>query len=1116
MKSFIINLKFKAQTKCMLTHKSLFPLMLIFLVCGCHSGSNKLLAKLDADETGIHFNNQLFTESSFNILNYIYFYNGGGVAIGDINNDGLPDILFTGNMVKNRLYLNKGNFKFEDITDKSGIAAMQGWCTGATMVDVNGDGKLDIYICRSADINSKMRRNLLFINNGDLTFTEKAQEYGLDNTGYSTQAAFFDYDKDGDLDMFLINHSLHEYTTGAIENPELRNKSIPEFECKLYRNDWNEQLKHPVFTDVSKQAGITSNVYTFGLGLAISDLNNDGWPDVYVSNDFNEPDYLFMNNGNGTFTDKLNKSMDHVSLYSMGSDAADYNNDGLIDLFTLDMLPEDNYTQKMHSGAENYNKFQLLFNRGFYYQYSRNMLQKNNGDGTFSEIGQLAGVSNTDWSWSALFTDFDNDGKKDLLVTNGYVKDYTDMDFLQFSADKASKANILNKEEAVKTFIEKMPENKQHSYVFKNVGNDSFVKYNMQWGLNQTTVSAGAAFADLDNDGDMDVVINNTNDIASIYRNNANKNSENHYLKVKFVGNSLNKNGIGAKVKLYCANEVFYQENFPVRGFQSSTEPILNFGIGTHSIIDSILVIWPNDSAQIIKNVKPNQTITFQLRQANTLYHYNLKNPKPIFTQNALSQMQYRDEDVNDFSIQTLLPNFLSHQGPCMATADVNNDGLTDVYLGSSKLQPGQLFLQMKNGSFQKIVNPDFLKDKYYVDASAVFFDANGDGLPDLFVASGGYDINENDTLLESRLYLNKGNGKFIRSYQSIPKNKISAGVVKVADIDGDGDLDVFIGGRVTPRNYPLTPSSAILINDGKGHFTDATPAMLRKVGMVTDAAFLDLNGDKLPDLIVVGEFMPVKVFINQKGSFVDSSNNYIHFPNNGWWNRIALADLDKDGDMDIVLGNYGLNTQFKVNEKEPMELYYKDFDGNGSIDPILCYYINGVSYPAFSKDDITEQIPSLKNKFLQYHDYANATIFDLFTKTQLNDAGKLVCNNLTTGYLENKGKAGFEWHVLPTEAQYAPIFGINVLDVNGDGNNDILLTGNNTYTRIKFGRYDANHGVLLLGNGKGAFKYVPQYSSGLNIRSNVRSATSINIGMQSHILVASNDTSVIDLKLNR
>ncbi|MGC8749922.1 VCBS repeat-containing protein [Hydrotalea sp.] len=1097
--------------------KYLFLLCIILVIGSCRVNSDKLLTKLSPDDTNIQFNNQLFDESSFNILNYIYFYNGGGVAIGDINNDGLPDILFTGNMVKNRLYLNKGHFKFEDITDKSGIASMQGWCTGATMVDINGDGKLDIYICRSADINTKMRRNLLFINNGDLTFTEKAQEYGLDNTGYSTQAAFFDYDKDGDLDMFLINHSLHEYTTGAIENPQLRNKSIPEFECKLYRNDWNEQLKHPFFTDVSAKAGITSNVYTFGLGLAISDLNNDGWPDVYISNDFNEPDYLFLNNGNGTFTDHLKQSMDHVSLYSMGSDAADYNNDGLIDLLTLDMLPEDNYTQKMHSGAENYNKFQLLFNRGFYYQYSRNMLQKNNGDGTFSEIGQLAGVSNTDWSWSGLFSDFDNDGKKDLLITNGYVKDYTDMDFLQFSADKASKNNILNKEDAVKTFIEKMPENKQHSYIFKNVGNDSFAKINNQWGLIQTTVSAGAAYVDLDNDGDMDIVMNNTNDIASVYKNNADKNTNNHFLKVKLQGDNKNINGIGAKVKLYCKNEVFYQEAFPVRGFQSSSDPILNFGIGSHTIIDSVVVIWPSDATQTIKNVKANQTIQFHLNQANNVYHYNqtISNSVPIFTQNVLSQIKYKGNDFNDFSIQPLLPNFLSHQGPCLAVADVNKDGLEDIFLGGSPLHPGQLFLQQKNGLLQKIIVPDFEKDKFYDDASAVFFDANGDGLPDLLVASTGYHLPQNDTLLQCRLYLNMGNGVFKKNINSVPNTKICAGVVKVADIDGDGDLDIFVGGRVIPGKYPQTPNSAIWLNDGKGHFTDVTPPNLKYIGMVTDATWLDVNGDKLPDLIVVGEFMPLKIYINQHGQFTDASQQYFHFPNNGWWNKIEVADMDNDGDMDLIIGNYGYNTQFKVSDKTPMELYYKDFDGNGSIDPILCYYINGISYPAFSKDDITEQIPSLKNKFLQYHDYANATITDLFSKEQLQDANQLICNNMATVYLENKGKDGFQLHTLPIEAQYAPIFGITVLDANKDRIKDILLTGNNTYTRIKFGRYDANHGILLLGDGKGNFTYVPQYKSGLKIRTNVRSNAIIHIGNEQHILVSSNDTSVIDLKFN-
>src|SRR3954469_5601945 len=558
-------------------------LTLIFVVTilvGCKNGDTYLFSRLDKEQTGISFQNTLFEDGPLNVANYIYFYNGGGVAIGDINNDGLQDILFTGNMVRNRLFLNKGNFQFEDITARAGVADKQGWCTGATMADVNGDGKLDIYICRSADGNPERRKNLLFINNGDLTFSEKAEQYGLADPGYSTQASFFDYDKDGDLDCYVINHSSQKYSTGVQQNPALRNEYNPDFANKLYRNDGGH------FTDVSKQAGIVSNVLSFGLGIATSDLNNDGWPDVYISNDFNEPDYLFINNKNGTFTESLSKCMDEVSLFSMGSDAADYNNDGLIDILSLDMLAEDNFTQKMHSGAENFDKFQYLFNKGFYYQYSRNMLQKNNGDGTFSEIGQLAGISNTDWSWSALLADYDNDGNKDLFVTNGYVKDYTDMDFMKYTLDNTLEVKAGRQPPTVKEYIDSMPGNKVANYIYQNNGNETFSKKTGAWGLDDPGVSAGAAYADLDNDGDLDLVVNNSNDVAGVYKNNANALSKNSYLKIDFKGAEGNLHGIGAKVKVYCQGEQYYQEQFTVRGFQSSVSPSMTIGIGTHKSID--------------------------------------------------------------------------------------------------------------------------------------------------------------------------------------------------------------------------------------------------------------------------------------------------------------------------------------------------------------------------------------------------------------------------------------------------------------------------------------------------------------------------------------------------
>ncbi|HRP55746.1 VCBS repeat-containing protein [Agriterribacter sp.] len=1090
-----------------------FLLLINFLSCA-DNNKEKLFTRLDHADTGIEFQNTLFENENLNVLNYVYFYNGGGVATGDINNDGLPDILFTGNMVKNRLYLNKGNFKFENITDKSGIADKQGWCSGATMADINGDGNLDIYICRSADAGTSMRKNLLFINNGDLSFTESAEAYGLANNGYSTQASFFDYDKDGDLDMFLINHSLQQYTTGAVENPGWRKQTNAAFECKLYRNEGNISGKpHPVYADVTAEAGITSNVLTFGLGVAVSDVNNDGWPDVYVSNDFNEHDYLFINNGDGTFTDKLAECMDEVSLYSMGSDATDFNNDGLIDLVTLDMLPEDNRTQKMHSGAENFDKFQMLFKLGFYYQYSRNMLQKNNGDGTFSEIGQLAGISNTDWSWAALLSDFDNDGNKDLLATTGYVKDYTDMDFIKYSVDLAVKQRSGQKVDAVKEYINKMPVNHLISTVFKNNGNNTFTKSNTEWGFDHKTVAAGAAYADLNNDGNLDIIINNINDYAGIYKNNGSATEPNHYLKINLKGNAANSTGIGTKVKLFCRGQVFYQEQVPVRGYQSSVDHVLNFGIGKHAQIDSIQVVWPNDQFQVLRKVPANQLLSIDIKEAEQKWQYGSIATAPYLAEKSIMNFTHKENDFSDFTVQHLLPNYLSRQGPSMAKADVNTDGRDDLFIGGAKGQPGQLFIQTATGTFAASNQTYISNDSLAEDVSAIFFDANGDGHPDLYVGSGGYEFAEKDILLQDRLYINSGKGSFVKAGNALPQMITSTGCVKAADIDGDGDMDLFVGGRVVPGKYPIAPESYVLLNDGKGNFTDEASTIapsVKHIGMVTDALWTDLNKDGKPDLIIVGEWMPVKVFINTNGKLEDASAKYIPFASSGWWNKILADDFDGDGDADIIIGNLGSNAQFRASEKEPLSIYYKDFDGNGSVDPIFCYYINGVSYPAASRDDLLEQLPVLKKKFNDYSSYANATINGVFSEEQLKDAGLLNVELLSTVYLQNNGDSGFAMKPLPQEAQYAPIYAMVCADFNADGKKDILLAGNNAWTRIKFGRYRANHGAMLIGDGKGGFSYLPQYKSGLKLRGDTRFMDTIHVAGKNLLLVGMNNTSLV------
>jgi hypothetical protein len=1074
-----------------------FKLLFLFLIgysvlfiTSCQNGKNKsLFTLLDSKTTGIHFNNISVENEQINILTYEYMYNGGGVATGDINNDGLKDIYFTSNNQENKLYLNQGNMKFEDITTKAGAGCKGGWKTGVTMADVNGDGFLDIYVCKSADGEPERRRNILLINNGNLTFTDKAKQYGLDDAGYSTQSSFLDYDNDGDLDMFLLNHSLIEVSNTIGISPILRNARDPYFSDKLFRND------NGLFSDVSEGAGITGGVANYGLGIVVSDINNDGWQDIYVTNDYAENDHIYINNKKGAFIDSVHEMLDHMSNFSMGVDIADFNNDGLQDICTLDMLPEDNKRQKLLFGPNEYDKFNMFVKTGLHYQYMRNMLQLNNGNGRFSEIGQLAGVSNTDWSWAPLIADYDNDGYPDLYVSNGYKLDVTNNDFIKFKVDKVIKRS-REKNESSQTpntdILKQIPKSTFHNYIYKNNGDLTFKNVTNEWGFDKDVLNNGAAYSDLDNDGDLDLITNNMNQEAFIYKNNSNEQYKNNYLTLHLKGEGLNRFGIGAKVKIFFGEQVSFKEANPTRGFQSSVDFDLVIGLGKYASADSIQIIWPLGKYEIIKNVKANQRLELSEKNATLVYNYSTNYGHPYFNAEIKQPLsfQHREDNFIDFGIQTFLPGLLSTQGPHMVKADVNGDGFEDIFIGGASGQSGALFLQAADGSFIKSFQPAFLADSLSEDIDASFFDADGDSDSDLFVVSGGYVFKEGSTELGNRLYLNDGKGNFSLKPNAVANVFVNASCIKPNDIDGDGDIDLFVGGRVIPGKYPESPNSYILINDGKGNFTDKTTiyaADLQNAGMVTDAIWVDLNNDKQKDLIVVGEWMPIKVFINEKGKLTDKSNTYFSAATNGWWNRIYADDFDKDGDLDFIAGNRGLNTQVKVSAEKPCTMYYKDFDKNGTMDGIMCYYIQGKSYPALSRDEMVEQLPVLRKKFNDYASYSTATINEFFSANELSSAKKLMTDNMATCYIENKGNGKFEISELPVQAQFSPIYAIHSLDVNKDGNQDLILGGNLEKTRISIGQFDANHGMLFLGDGKGKFKYVTQTESGFSVKGDVR-----------------------------
>ncbi|MEO5817698.1 MAG: VCBS repeat-containing protein [Gemmatimonadaceae bacterium] len=1080
------------------------------------AAGTELFSRLPANVTGVRFENTLTETQELNVFTYRNYYNGGGVAIADLNGDGVPEIILASNSGGPRVYLNKGNFHFRDVTDVAGVKTRKGsWSTGVAIADVNGDGRLDIYICHAGPGTPAQRANELWINQGlnadsIPTFKEMAAEYGVTDGGYSTQAVFVDYDRDGDLDLFLIRNSPRAVSSFGLRN--MRNVPDTNGGARLYRNDGGH------FTDVSAAAGIHSPEAAFGLGVVVADVNNDGWPDIYVANDFFERDYLYINAKNGTFTDSLDAQVAVASYFSMGLDIADVDNDGWPDIYTTDMLPEDENRLKMTAQFEGWDAYQTKVKNGYGHQSMRNMLQRNNRDGTFTDIAWMAGVARTDWSWSALIADLDLDGHKDIFVANGLAKDITSQDFIAYLASDETMKSVTSGGKSKADFLKltkAMSTTRLSNYAFHNTGNMQFTNESVAWGLSTPSISSGAAYGDLDGDGAPDLVVNNVNQEAFIYRNNARAlRPENHFLKVKLEGEQKNRFGVGARASVFAGGSTFMQEESPTRGFQSSVDYVLDFGIGKSDVIDSLRVVWPDGRVSVKQHLPANQLVT--VRQAEATLPGATSPLKAIatllvdVTDRAVLGFKHQENEFIDFERERLMPKLVSTEGPMMAVADVNGDGLDDIFIGGAKGQVSQLLMQQSNGTFLRSNAGVFEPDSISEDLGAVFFDANRDGHLDLYVVSGGNEYSEGASALQDRLYLGDGRGHFRKAPEgSLPAESSSGSRVVAADYDGDGAIDLFVGGRVTPWRYGTDPQSMLLKNDGKGHFTNVTATLapeLEHIGMVTDAVWRDVDGDGRLDLVVVGEWMPITIFRNAGGGKLKKLEVRGLEKSNGWWNRIVAADVDGDGRVDFVVGNLGLNGRLHASEREPAEMFVKDFDGNGSVEQIITQYNGGVSYPITLRDELLKTLPYLAPRYTGYKAFAKQAVTDIFSVKELADAGRKTAYDFATSLVHNNGDGSFTLVPLPAEAQLAPVYGILATDVDRDGHTDLLIAGNFDGFRPELGRMASSEGLLLHGDGKGAFTPVRSPESGFHVPGQSRDIQRVRTAAGELIVVARNN----------